>query len=212
MYIKWIVCQVKEGMKDAFSHAQEQWISTAEAEGFLAQVGGWNINDENEACIIAFWESQQHLVQFMANLHDQIFEENRQSATYHTISVSYFKSLLEMDGQADSLKEAVKNSSLLRIADCDVWPESIKHFEAVQRSVWLPGMQQSEGMLGGLFSNASKQPHRYLVSTFWDSAEHHDRFAREKLPVLRDKAAVEQDLNRIFGRQIGLVESWKVIP
>jgi len=212
MYIKWIVCQVKEGMREAFSRAQEQWISTAQAEGFIAQAGGWNIEDKNEACIIAFWESREHLEQFMASLHDRIFEENRQSATYHTISVSYFDSLLEMDGQADSLKEAIRNSSLLRIADCDVWPESVKHFEAVQRSVWLPGMKQSEGMLGGMFSKASNQPHRYLVSTFWDSAEHHDRYANEKVPVLREKTAVGQDLNHITGRQIALVESWRVIP
>lgn len=212
MYIKWIVCQVKKEMREAFSLAQEQWISTSHAEGFIAQSGGWNVRNEDEACIIAFWESREHLERFMASLHDRIFEENRQSTTYHTINVDYFDSLLEMDGQAASLTEATRNSSLLRIADCGVRPENVNHFEAMQQSVWLPGMKQSEGMLRGMFSKAVESPHRYLVSTFWDSAKHHDRYASEKLPVLREKATVGQDLNHITGREIALVESWRVIP
>ena len=212
MYIKWIVCQVKEGMNEAFSHAQEQWMETAQAEGFIAQSGGWDVLRENEACIVSFWESRAYLEEFMVTMHDRIFEENHQSDTYHTISVTHFESLLEMEGQAASLPEAIRHSSLLRIAGCDVRPESVEHFEAMQQSVWLPGMKQSEGMLGGLFSRAVELAPRYLVSTFWDTEEHHLRYVGGKVPALREKAAVTNDILHLTGRQIKLVELWRVIP
>lgn len=212
MYIKWIVCQVKEGMKEAFSRAQEQWISAAGAEGLIVQTGGWDLQAEDEACIIAFWESRQHLEAFMASLHDRIVDENRQAETYHSIRVGYFDGLLEMEGQAASLVEAVSNGALLRIADCEVRPERIRHFESVQQSVWLPAMKQAGGMLGGMFSQAANGANRYLVSTFWDTTEHHDRYRNNEVPLLRKKASVTDDLQNITGRQIVLEKLWRVIP
>jgi heme-degrading monooxygenase HmoA len=211
MYIKWIVCQVKEGMKDAFSHAQEQWISTAEAEGFIAQAGGWNTQNESEACIIAFWESREYAERFMATLHDRIVEENRQSETYHTINVAYFDGLLEMKGQTTSLAEAVGTSELLRVADCVVHSGRTGHFESVQQSVWLPAMQQAKGMLGGMFSKAVDTSNRYLVSTFWDTGAHHDQYRKEQVPILRENASVTDDLQKLIGKQIHLVKSWNVL-
>ncbi|GET23268.1 DUF4937 domain-containing protein [Prolixibacter denitrificans] len=211
MYIKWIVCQVKEGMKDAFSRAQEQWISTGQAEGFIAQVGGWNVQSENEACIIAFWESRGHAERFMVSLHDRVVEENRQSETYHAINVAYFDGLLEMEGQAASLVEAVRTGELLRIADCEVHSGRTEHFESVQQSVWLPAMQQAEGMLRGMFSKAEDGSNRYLVSTFWDTAVHHDHYQTEQVPLLRERASVTDDLHAITGKQVRLVKSWNVL-
>ncbi|GET26064.1 DUF4937 domain-containing protein [Prolixibacter sp. NT017] len=211
MYIKWIVCQVNEGMKDAFSRAQEQWISTAQAEGFIAQTGGWNIADENEACIIAFWVSRGHAERFMASLHDRIVEENRQSETYHAINVAYFDGLLEMEGQAASLDEAVGTSEFLCVADCEVYSGRTEHFESVQQSVWLQAMKQAEGMLGGMFSKAADTSNRYLISTFRDTVVHHDRYRDDQVPLLREKASVTDDLQKIIGKQIRLVESWNVL-
>ena len=67
MYIKWVVCNVPTSLKDKFSSAQEKWNSTKPVKGFIAQTGGWNLNDddETEACIISFWENKAALRNFM---------------------------------------------------------------------------------------------------------------------------------------------------
>jgi len=54
MYIKWIVCKVPTSKKKQFSIAQEKWNKMAKANGFIAQTGGWNLKNTNEACIIVF--------------------------------------------------------------------------------------------------------------------------------------------------------------
>ncbi|MCP5061126.1 MAG: DUF4937 domain-containing protein, partial [Ignavibacteriae bacterium] len=58
MCLKWIVCEVENEFRAAFSKAQEEWVDTKNTKGFIAQIGGWDINNSNEACILAFWEDQ----------------------------------------------------------------------------------------------------------------------------------------------------------
>jgi hypothetical protein len=43
MCIKWIVCNVPASPKINLSSAQEKWICTKSANGFIAQAGGWKI-------------------------------------------------------------------------------------------------------------------------------------------------------------------------
>ncbi len=48
--------------------------------------------------------------------------------------------------------------------------ENASHFEKVQKEIWLQGMKNSKGMLGGKFSNSANNTSRYLVSTLWNSS------------------------------------------
>ncbi len=211
MFVKWIVCEVEDDQKQAFSKAQEKWKEIVVAKGFLAQTGGWDIDNQGIACVISFWEKAEALDFFMKNIHDKIFHENKQSNTYKSINIGYFSDKIEMHGQSDSLTDAFRKSSFLRIADCFVKPGRTGHFEKVQKEIWLPGMRNSHGMLGGVFSKDVNNSNRYLVSTFWDNETNHTRYVNSILPVLQKKADIKNDLENISGRKISLVDSWKVI-
>lgn len=211
MYIKWIVCCIKKNFEKEFSLAQEKWIKMQETSGLIGQIGGWDLKDKNTACVISFWEDQKSLEYFMQNIHDKIFLENKQVECYDSIEVGYFNSILSMEGECSSLVDIIKNAKLLRIADCFVKQNNIDHFEKVQNEIWLPGMKNSNGMLGGKFSQSNNNSSRYLVSTFWNSLENHDNYVENKLLKLKVLANVKSLINSITGRQIVLVDSWKII-
>lgn len=211
MYIKWIVCCIKKNFEKEFSLAQEKWIKMQETSGLIGQIGGWDLKDKNTACVISFWEDQKSLEYFMQNIHDKIFLENKQVEYYDSIEVGYFNSILSMEGECSSLVDIIKNAKLLRIADCFVKQNNIDDFEKVQNEIWLPGMKNSNGMLGGKFSQSNNNSSRYLVSTFWNSLENHDNYVENKLPKLKVLANVKSLINSITGRQIIIVDSWKVV-
>lgn len=211
MFIKWIVCEVGGDQKQAFSKAQQKWSKMAAAKGFLCQTGGWDVDNSNLACIIAYWESEADLDLFMTSLHDEIFYENKQKNTYKSININYFKTKLEMQGEASSLKNVFLKSHFLRIADCLVKHDKTMHFEKVQKEIWMPGMKKSAGMLGGFFSEEANTKRRYLVSTFWNNEENHATYVKSRLPVFQKLADIKSDLEDITGRKIILVDSWKVV-
>lgn len=211
MYIKWIVCKVSEHNKQNFSEAQEKWVSTSGSNGFIAQTGGWDLNNNNHACIISFWESKEHLEAFMKDQHNEIIKYNKQTNTYSEILVEHFTHIFNMEGEAGTLKEAVRNGNLLRIADCIVKPERIKHFEKMQSEVWIPGMQESKGMLGGIFSKNENNNLRYLVLIFWNNIQNHTDYSKNKLPLLQDLSDVISDISEITGKQVLIIDTWKII-
>lgn len=210
MVVKWIECTVKENMKEAFSAAQEQWGQTAGTPGFIAQTGGWDAQDKNLACIAAFWEDEKALSRFMKDQHDDIFNRNLQKDTYHNIQVRHFNMLFEMKGSSRSLSRDIHQGEVLRVADCLVKPGREQHFETMQQQVWKPGMQSAHGMLGGCFSKLNHPERQYLVTTFWDSPEHHERYKQEQLPILQKQANIQEDIEHITGRLILLEDGWKI--
>ena len=211
MYIKWIICRVNENERQQFSEAQEKWESTSNADGFIAQTGGWDLQNKNEACIISFWENKELYEIFMRDLHDEITRDNKQAKTYNEIFVEYFAGIFNMDGESSSLKEAVQNGYLLRIADCIINPEKVKHFEKMQSEIWLPAMRESKGMLRGTFSKNENNNLRYLVSTFWDNIRNHTEYSKNKLPLLRYQADTTNDISEIKGKKILIADNWKII-
>ncbi|MBN2614744.1 MAG: DUF4937 domain-containing protein [Bacteroidales bacterium] len=210
MYVKWMECRVKEGRKAAFSSAQEQWDSMARAPGFIAQAGGWDTQEENLACIVAIWDNETALSFFMKGQHDLIFTRNRQNETYDSIQISHFHTLFGMKGSSQTLSKAIRQSKVLRIADCIVKRGREVHFETMQQEVWLPGMLSAGGMTGGCFSKNDNNSRNYLVSTFWDNEENHERYKQERLPALQQQANIRQDLEEMKGRLIHLEDRWKI--
>ncbi|MEJ2196298.1 MAG: DUF4937 domain-containing protein [Ignavibacteriaceae bacterium] len=186
MYIKWINCNVSLHLKDKFSLAQEKWLRTKSAKGFVAQTGGWNSKDETEACIISFWENKYALQNFMTNFHDQIFIENNQDQFYSSIAVDHFNSNLTLEGE-------------------------VEHFEQMQKEIWQPGMKNAKGMLIGYCSKSTNNTNAYLITTFWDSQENHQKYVDNILHGLIEKADVINDLETIAGKQLFLVDSWKIL-
>jgi heme-degrading monooxygenase HmoA len=210
MHVKWIVCQVKKNCKSEFSSSQEQWIVSQYQSGFLGQVGGWNVKKENEACVISFWQNQLSYKNFMLELHDQVFYSNRQNETYENIEVQHFETILDMKGKDKNFIQSIKDGEYLRIADCTVKLDKIKHFIKIQNEVWLPGMGKADGMLGGTFSRSIDNNNRFLVSTLWNSKEHHEEYVSKKLSELKSKANVKEDIDSMEGKLIALEPGWKM--
>jgi heme-degrading monooxygenase HmoA len=209
MIFKWIHCKSSLEQRSAFSKAQKEWGSISNAPGFIAQFGGWDLKDNDSACIISLWKDQDSFDHFMENLHDPIVEKNNQSATYYDSEVTFFFPLISMPGKFEDLVSAIHEGKFMRVADCQVYAHSSSHFEDVQKSVWIPEMNTAKGMLGGQFN---KKDQRYLVTTLWDEEFNHEEYAKTKVPVLRKKADVSMDLESIIGRFIKLESSWLILP
>lgn len=211
MYIKWMVCEVKEGKKQEFSLAQDTWVKTADAKGFIAQAGGWDLKNNSEACIISFWDSKNSLEHFMDDLHDTIFYKNKQADTYNWIAVSHFIDNLNIEGKSDILRNAIKTNKSLCIADCYLNSEKSVHFEKVMKEIWTPGMGRAEGIPGGIFSKSSNNNLRYLLSTFLDHMENNNNHLLNLLTVYGNKSVISDDITKMEERVIKLVDSWKII-
>ena len=63
-------------------------------------------------------------------------------------------------------------------------------------------MNESKGMLGGIFSKNEKNNFRYLVSTLWDNIDNHNNYEQNKLPVLQNKADTVNDITEITGKTV----------
>ena len=211
MYIKWIVCDVKEGKKQEFTLAQDKWIKTADAEGFIAQVGGWDLKNNSEACIISFWDNKDFLENFMNDLHDTIFDKNKQADTYNSIDISHFVDRLNIEGRSDLLRNAIKTGKSLSIADCNLNSEKSVHFEKVLKEIWTPGKKRSEGMPEGIFSKSSNNNLRYLVLTFLNSIENQNNNVLNMLAAYGNKTTISDDITKMKERVIKLVDSWQII-
>jgi heme-degrading monooxygenase HmoA len=210
MYIKWIVCEVPIAKKKQFTIAQEKWKRTAESDGFIAQIGGWDLKNVNEAHIIVFWKNKNSLLYFMEHLHDTIFLDNHQNTTYSSITINYFNSLMDMVGELKNIFETIPNSKFIRIADCIVKNNKTNHFEEVQKSIWIPSMKKVTGMLSGKFSINEQNKLNYLVHTFWDSKKHHQNYVQNQLPLNQKNANITSDLDSISGKFIEIENKWTV--
>ena len=210
MYIKWIVCQVDKEKRQVFSDAQEKWKETAKVTGFIGQTGGWDLKNSTQACIISFWDSKVHLNNFMKNVHDHIFDVNKQAQTYGSIKINYFNNKLKINGNSESLSNAIKMAKLLSIEDCTVKPEKSDHFEKVRKSILIQDMNESTEFLYGTLSKSVENTPYYLVSTFWDDIVNYKTDMNNKSPVFQKKESLHQYIRTVKVRQIALVDSWKI--
>lgn len=137
MLIKWIVCQVTPQQKEAFHRAQEQWGLLKEAEGFLGQWGGWNLDQPFEARILSLWQTPAHYEWFMNQLHDEILQQNRQNATYESIHVDHAENAISF-GDASAFARS-NPDPLLKVSDWEVPPRSLVPFLKGIRSLTITG-------------------------------------------------------------------------
>ncbi|MCM3002982.1 YdbC family protein [Priestia koreensis] len=88
MLTKIINCSVPDSKKDHFSYTQQHWSALAHVNGFIGQLGGWNIDRPNEACIIGVWDDHDSYTDFMKHTHDSLFYQSGQKQTYDSLQVS----------------------------------------------------------------------------------------------------------------------------
>lgn len=114
MFVKYIICNVSQENKVAFSKAQEQWYKTKNSIGFIGQIGGWDVTNKTKAHIISFWNSKSDLENFMLRFHDKIFDKNKQVLTYSSISISYFN-INQNSIVCKLLKQHIINANKIKI-------------------------------------------------------------------------------------------------
>lgn len=210
MLIKWIRCQVTENQKSPFSLAQEQWSLVKGTNGFLGQIGGWDLRNPLEAGILSIWEDSLAYHRFMKDVHDHIFEKNQQKETYKKIFVNIYETIASV-GQID-MTTLFGEGDFLRVAECYVNEGKNNHFEEMQFNVWNTGMTSSPGMRSGLFCRHQTANDTYLVATLWENEEFHQQYVDRKLPSLIKQSEVKADTSKIIGNLINLNPNWTVTP
>jgi hypothetical protein len=212
MIIKRISCKVKESKKEAFFDHQKQWQPLSEVKGFLGQLGGWSTAEPLTACIYSFWRTQREYDFFMEEIHDGIVDRSGQRGSYESIDVRLFEENLEIAGMAAGIPEVVERANYIRAAHSQVKEDAVEHFEEMQRNVWNPGMQKSEGMLGGTFAFSQKQRSLCLVLTGWESEAVHRGYMEERFPKLLKMAETKHDVLELTGEEFKVEEEWRVCP
>lgn len=212
MLLKWIVCKVPEHLRSEFIAAQKAWSQLAALPGFKAQTAGWNIKSSADACILSMWNDLESYQQFMNSEHDKILRYNQQDRTRDAIATDVMNTLMELPGAAPSLEAAITDAEVIRVADCIVREGREAQFREAERDVWAPGMQQADGMLGGVFCRSTEPLPRYLVVSFWKSVEQHESYVQSKYNSLSVKSEVADNVEELSSYLIKVDRNWTVLP
>ncbi len=210
MLIKMISCDVLKDRKNDFSIAQEAWNEISHSQGLIAQFGGWDAVSDNKAIIIAFWKDSKSYQEFMKSTHDSITKKINQKETYSSVSTNLFEYIFEMQGKLDEIGKQLNQAMFMRLAEMCVDKGRKEHFTNTQSSVWLPGMKECEGMLGGNFSLEIEDQKRFLTLSFWESEELHQKFVSHNLSTLRKRAEFGRDVEEVTVWKVRLNHNWTV--
>ncbi len=154
MLLKWIQCEVDGEKKAAFSAAQEKWRDLKGYPGFLGQIGGWNVADPQEACILAFWENHDSYQSFMSDQHDEIFARSRQKGTYYKISVDIVEVKQRIELNHMSMIEVLQRSKMLYVVNS----RRLKEKQTLSDTI-----KQDKHILATFLSENQKNHHLFAV-------------------------------------------------
>jgi hypothetical protein len=160
--MKLIRCTLTPNKRTAFSKAQQAWQDMRDCDGFIAQLGGWEITADNPkadniqsasphlaATIVGLWQSEAHLRQFMALKHDDIFQQSQQQASYLSCKVKRF-TLVDLDTCDSDAGDSINNrkdSQILHIIQFDGVAEVdpfIRALTALINTQWQTQTHQQE--------------------------------------------------------------------
>jgi heme-degrading monooxygenase HmoA len=210
LLVKWIKCQVNESEKDSFSIAQQQWKSLENAEGFVGQLGGWELKNSCEAGILSIWKDTTSYRHFMESLHDRIVDNSEQQNTYTKISVELYEGLYNISLN-HCMFDVLGEGNILRVAECRVKEENERYFEKMQQEVWNKDMLSAEGIVAGVCCKSQNDSKRYLVVSIWKDNHAHQNYVENQLPHLVKGSSVKELTENIFGNVIEIDHSWTVI-
>ncbi|MBE7216770.1 DUF4937 domain-containing protein [Shewanella benthica] len=218
MIAKYIRCEVPAANRENFSKGQSLWQATAHCQGFISQLGGWDLSKgkstSGKAMILARWSDMESVKNFMRVTHAPIAEETNQDGTYSTISVSYLQLVMSIPALNQHQNHHCNSQvgcGFIRIEDCYIDPEKANEFMKEQARLWNPGMQRVEGMLGGQVWLFNDKPQRYLVTTYWENEAAHRHYASHYFPALKQQAATDI-IQSISGYHIQTEPSWQITP
>ena len=205
--IKLIICRVKTGQKENFSRGQLAWKELSNCDGFYGQYGGWTLN--GDAIVLGEWRSMNHVTDFMNFVHDNIDFKSEQHNTYYKCDVHYFESIFNINSlKSDTLNP---NCSVIRLAYCRK-VQDIECFMREQKNIWNPGMERTEGFLGGSVARSLSQSDYFIVITRWSSITCHEKYIKNVFPTLKEQTLPENYIGDLSGCLVQEECLWRVAP
>jgi heme-degrading monooxygenase HmoA len=208
MLFKLIVATVPDDLRTKFSESQASaWTGLESVPGFIAQIGGWEIDRPNSAVLVAYWKSEKLYSDFMREQHDSLAD--RQHETYSSLRVATGHVIMTIK-EADPCV-AIARAGLVRIADLTLRPDSSPLFLAMQFDIWRPGLVSSGGMIGNTLARLGRLPDRFASTTFWTSRDALRSFLETVYPALSVQAKLKEQLEEMISYHIPLEPSWSVM-
>jgi heme-degrading monooxygenase HmoA len=208
MLFKLIVATVPDDLRTKFSESQASaWTGLESVPGFIAQIGGWEIDRPNSAVLVAYWKSEKLYSDFMREPHDSLAD--RQRETYSSLRVATGHVIMTIK-EADPCV-AIARAGLVRIADLTLRPDSSPLFLAMQFDIWRPGLVSSGGMIGNTLARLGRLPDRFASTTFWTSRDALRSFLETVYPALSVQAKLKEQLEEMISYHIPLEPSWSVM-
>jgi heme-degrading monooxygenase HmoA len=208
MLFKLIVATVPDDLRTKFSESQASaWTGLESVPGFIAQIGGWEIDRPNSAVLVAYWKSEKLYSDFMREQHDSLAD--RQRETYSSLRVATGHVIMTIK-EADPCV-AIARAGLVRIADLTLRPDSSPLFLAMQFDIWRPGLVSSGGMIGNTLARLGRLPDRFASTTFWTSRDALRSFLETVYPALSVQAKLKEQLEEMISYHIPLEPSWSVM-
>lgn len=203
---KFIRYSVMPSLRERFSRAQEAWSVTANCEGFLNQCGGWDVKT-GDAIVLSSWTDSESLAKFMSENHDEIDKTSKQRETYKKCAVSHLRDALQIPS-FDTTPQS--DAEFIRIASCDLKPDSEQRFLEIQETIWNPGMSSCKGMLGGTLMKDSTVKNRYLAVSFWKRVTDHLRYMNDVFPSVSQSANIAEHLESITSYRVLIERNWQI--
>jgi hypothetical protein len=207
--VKWMVCKVLPHERVKFSLAQEEWIALKEVNGFIGQIGGWDLIEKNCACILALWEDMDTYNHIMKQAHDEIFLKFKQNKYYESISVTLYECLFNIQGINRHFYDSIHTGKFMSVTDATVHDSFKENFIKVQKEMWNSGNGSASGMYSGVISDTLEN--KFLISILWKNQLSHQKQVETKIQFFRDQPDPENPLKSINNRIINLEPKWNVI-
>lgn len=120
MLAKMMTCHVHEDQKDVFSYKQQHWAALAHVDGFIGQLGGWNMEQQKEAFVFGLWEDEEAYQNFMKHTHDSIFYKSGQQSTYYHLYVDLSKQAKMEGGRYNFFRSSAIESRYMMVTTCRI--------------------------------------------------------------------------------------------
>jgi hypothetical protein len=207
--VKWMVCKVLPHERDKFSLAQVEWIALKEVNGFIGQIGGWDLIENNCACILALWEDLDTYNHFMKKAHDEIFLKFKQNKYYESISVTLYECFFNIQGINRHFYDSLHTGKFMSVTDVTIHDSFKENFIKVQKDMWNSGNGTDSGLYSGVLSDTLEN--KFLISILWKDQLSHQKYIENNIQIFRDKPNPENALKSIINRLIILEPKWNVI-
>ena len=207
MVAKWIVAEVSQANRAAFSDAQCKWSEVGSSDGFIAQTGGWIESTSCSAGILSFWRDFTSYSQFMQSQHDELAASQRD--IYEKIEVGIASVIMRI--KETDPRVLAEKAEFVRVSDAILQPNSSPIFIARQMQIWNPTLESASGMMGALICRIDGNRDRFLAASFWQDRSALNAFRQELFPVVSKRASMETYMKSLVFHHFSPERQWLVV-